>query len=368
MALFQRSPTTIGAVAAPLVAGIAGLAAAMGLAGPHAVKGGQPALIVGGVVLAIACGVLVASAIRNAARRSRLGLAVAAVAAVALGAVAVAVVTVPVMLTHAPRPDVGTTTPSDLGADYVDVEVPARDGTVLSGWYLPSTTGAAVVLRHGSGSTRSNVLDHGVVLARHGLGVLLLDARGHGRSGGRAMEAGWFGDDDVIGAVDWLARRDDVDPTRIAVVGLSMGGEEAIGAAAADERIAAVVAEGATGRVADDFGWLSAEYGLRGTVQQGIEHAQQAVTGMLTRASAPTPLREAVAAAAPRPVLLIAGGDEHDEIVAARWIEDAAPASVSLWVVPGSGHTDGLDTDPRAWEARVVAFLAPVLAFEGGLP
>jgi uncharacterized protein len=45
------------------------------------------------------------------------------------------------------------------------------------------------------------------VLARHGYGVLLFDARGHGRSEGRAMDFGWFGDLDVSAAVSFLVAR-----------------------------------------------------------------------------------------------------------------------------------------------------------------
>ena len=50
-----------------------------------------------------------------------------------------------------------------------------------------------------------------------------------------------------------------------------MGGEEAIGAAATDDRIRAVVAEGATGRTAADKAWLSEEYGLAGVVQETMQ-------------------------------------------------------------------------------------------------
>jgi len=89
----------------------------------------------------------------------------------------------------------------------------------LSGWYVPSRNRAAVVLLHGASSTRSNVLDHALVLAGRGYGVLLYDARGHGRSGGRAMELGWYGDRDIAAAVDYLEKRNDVDPPRIAALG-----------------------------------------------------------------------------------------------------------------------------------------------------
>jgi len=122
---------------------------------------------------------------------------------------------------------------------------------------VPSRNRAAVVVLHGSGTTRSNVLDQAAVLAKHGFGVLMIDARGHGDSGGDAMDFGWHGDDDVGAAARYLMSRADVDPGRIGAVGLSMGGEEAIGATATNRTLRAVVAEGAIGRVAADLGWLS---------------------------------------------------------------------------------------------------------------
>ena len=75
------------------------------------------------------------------------------------------------------------------------------------------------MLLHGAGETRAATLPQADVLAHHGYGVLLLDARGHGDSGGRGMDAGWYGDDDVRAAVDFLVGRPGVDPGRIAVLG-----------------------------------------------------------------------------------------------------------------------------------------------------
>ncbi len=160
---------------------------------------------------------------------------------------------------------------------HTDVRFPARDGVRLSGWYVPSTGRAAVLLLHGAGSTRSDVLEHAVVLARHGYGVLLSDARGHGRSGGRAMDFGWHGDADIAGAVAFLQSRPDVDGARVGVVGMSMGGEEAIGAAAANTGIRAVVAEGATSRTAADKAFLPGVYGIGGRIQQRIDATSKKV-------------------------------------------------------------------------------------------
>jgi dienelactone hydrolase len=235
------------------------------------------------------------------------------------------------------------------------------DGVRLSGWYIPTTNGAAVVMVPGASSTRSNVLDEATVLARHGYGVLLFDPRGMGRSGGRAMNFGWYGDRDIEAAVESLAGRSDVDPHRIGALGLSMGGEEAIGAMASDTRIHAVVAEGATNRVAADWAWLPDAYGLRGNILQAINRFTYALTDRLTNATPPTSLRAAAAKAAPRPILLITAGNVTDEFRADEYVRQGSPASVELWVVAGADHAGALAAQPAAWEERVIAFLGAAL-------
>lgn len=268
---------------------------------------------------------------------------------------------VSVYATNVPRPELGLQTPADHGLDYSDASFLTPDGVRLSGWYIPSANRAAVALLHGASSTRSNVLEEAVVLARHGFGVLLFDARGFGRSDGRAMNLGWHGDRDVAAAVSFLQQRPEVDRDRIGVVGSSMGGESAIGAMAADSRIRVVVGEGVTGRVGGDLRWLSDRYGARGWLQERLSSLTYAVTDVLTAARAPRTLRAAVAAAAPRPVLLVAAGNKVDEQHAAAFIREAAPDSVDVWVVPGAGHTAGLRTEPAEWTERVTSFLHAAL-------
>ncbi len=265
-----------------------------------------------------------------------------------------------VAASYAPRPELGGRTPADLELAYRDVTFPSSDGVDLAGWYVPTRNGAAVALLHGAASTRSDVLDQAAVLARHGYGVLLFDARGHGESAGRGMDFGWYGTADVSGAVDFLTRQPDVSPDHVGLVGLSMGGEEAIGAAATDGRIAAVVAEGATARVAADKGYLTA-YGVRGHVQQRIDAVTYWLTDLLSDAPEPPSLRHSVAVAAARPdptaFLLVIAGAVPEEAHAAAFIRGAHPDAVRTWTVPGAGHTQGLSTAPTAWEERVTSFL-----------
>lgn len=263
--------------------------------------------------------------------------------------------------TNLPRPALGATTPADRELTYLDAEFVTWDGVLLSGWYVPSSNSAAVVLLHGASSTRSAVLEHAAVLARHGYGVLLFDARGHGRSGGQAMDFGWYGDLDIAAALSYLESRPEVDPGRLGAVGMSMGGEQVVGAAATDTRIRAVVGEGVTGRTAADKGWLPRHW--RGRIQRGIDGVLYGTTDLLTEASPPIRLRDAVRQAAPRPVLLIAGGAVmgNAEEDADRWIQAGSPDTVELWVVPDAGHTGALRTQPQKWEATVIGFLDDML-------
>jgi hypothetical protein len=59
--------------------------------------------------------------------------------------------------------------------------------------------------------------------------------------------------------------------------------------------------------------------------------------GLLSGAPRPMPLRDAIRAAGPRLVLIVAGGAVAGEPAAARWFRAASPATVHVWVVPQAG-------------------------------
>ena len=343
-----------------VVAGVPATAVAIGFA-PHWVKHGPLAVQAATALLAVgALGLVIGGAVAAARGTSRWRRAVAALLIVLAMGGAAYLVAIPVAVTNVPRPAIGAD-PASVGLVHSDVALRTGDGVQLAAWYVESTNGAAVVLLHGAGSTRSNVLDHAAVLAGAGYGVLMIDARGHGDSGGRAMDFGWHGDADIAAATAFLARRPDVDPDRIGAVGMSMGGEQAIGASGGDPLIRAVVAEGATARTAADAGWLSDRYGLRGAVQEQIEKVQDLVTDVLTSASVPTALRTAIVESGTTRYLLIAAGDVDAELQAAAHMAAGAPARVEVWTIPGVGHTGGLAAAPDVWAERVVGFLDDAL-------
>jgi pimeloyl-ACP methyl ester carboxylesterase len=84
-------------------------------------------------------------------------------------------------------------------------------------------------------------------LAQEGFVVLRYDKRGIGQSGGRSERANLQDyADDLTTAVKWLAKRKDIDPRRIAVVGHSVGGAVAM-LAAREKKIGSLVLIAAPG-------------------------------------------------------------------------------------------------------------------------
>ena len=357
---FTRRAGRAGQGTTALLLGIAGTAAGAGVASAHLAKAGlDAAAVLAAIVLVTGLVLLIwgaAALIRAIPGWWRL---LAVPAALVLLQFVLLPLTVAAHATNRPPGPPGTGTPAQYGLAYQDVAFRTTDGARLSAWYIPSRNGAAVVLLPGAGETRTAVLGQAAVLARHDYGALLTDTRGHGRSGGHAMDFGWWGGRDLAATVSFLARQPGIQAGKIAVLGESMGGEQALAAAGADPRIRAVVAEGAEGQQYADRGWRP--HDITGIIDRGMEWVQYTAAGLLSGAPRPASIRDGIRAAAPRPALIIAGGSVADEPVAARWFQAASPATVQVWVVPHAGHTQGLSTAPRAWEAHVISFLNAAL-------
>ncbi|HEX3427616.1 MAG TPA: alpha/beta fold hydrolase [Candidatus Limnocylindrales bacterium] len=137
-------------------------------------------------------------------------------------------------------------TPADIGLPFESVDVPSGHLT-LPGWFVAANDGApgpGVALVHGWESARDRLLPMVAFLHAAGFHCLAVDVRGHGTNAIESLPitAGEFGAD-ALAAFRALDDRPEV--TRGAISGHSMGAIGAILAAAADPRIAAVVATSA---------------------------------------------------------------------------------------------------------------------------
>lgn len=146
-----------------------------------------------------------------------------------------------------PTPRPPQCSPADLGLAFEDVTVPSRDDITLPGWFIPAPGGAAgpgVAVVHGWESARDRLLPIVQFLHAAGFHCLAVDIRGHGANIAETLPitAGEFGAD-ALAAWQALDARPEV--TSGAILGHSMGAIGAILAAAAEPRIAAVVATSA---------------------------------------------------------------------------------------------------------------------------
>jgi hypothetical protein len=191
------------------------------------------------------------------------------------------------------------------------------------------------------------------MLVRHGYGALIFDRRGESRSEGDFNAFGWSGVTDLRAAVAFLRARADVDPGRIGGLGLSVGGEMLLQAAAQGTGLRAVASEGAGVRSVK-------EQRHRHGFEQWIQLPQSAVLTAATAVladDAPAPdLAELVPHIAPHPLLLVyalhgQGGEDLNPRYFAR-----ARQPKELWQVRRGGHTDGLTAEPAEYEQGIVGF------------
>ena len=244
---------------------------------------------------------------------------------------------------------------ADLGAPYRPVTLGTSDGLTLAGWYVPSRNRSAVIVFPG----RSGPVAHARMLTQHGYGVLLLDRRGEGESEGDYNARGWGGEPDLEAAVTYLARRPDVDAQRIGGLGLSVGGELLLQTAARDRRLRAVISEGAgTQSLNDQMQIPEVPKALRWLSPMTVETAAGIV---LASRLPPRGLVDAVPRIAPRPVLLISGGQGNPDEELNRVYRDAGGPTTSHWEIPQAGHTGGLASAPDDYERRVIGFLDQAL-------
>ena len=238
---------------------------------------------------------------------------------------------------------------------HQDVSFRTSDGLLLSGWYVPSHNGAAIVIVHGGGGDRDGDRTHAAMLARAGYGVLLYDARGRGQSQGAPDAYGWTWGRDVDAATTWLEHRPDVKDSRIGALGLSTGADVLIEAAARRHDIRAVVDDGATTRSLDDT-----EKVIHGSGLLSIPFWWTQYTAAETFENAsPGPPLATLATHLHTRILFIASNWSLER-TASKIYARAAGQPGDLWEVD-SGHTQGLHDHPRQYTEHVLSFFATSL-------
>jgi hypothetical protein len=234
-------------------------------------------------------------------------------------------------------------------AAYQTVSFTASDGVDLEGWYRPSRNGASVLMISGGGGNRRSTLRHATMLERNGYGVLVYDPRGSGNSEGTVNSYGWGWEKDAAAGLDFLEQRDDVEPGRVGVLGLSTGADIAIDISARRDDVKAVVADGSAAISNEDV----KEYTDDPLTREGSWVLFKTLELIQGRSGPKTSLADQIARSH-APSLLISANETEK-----KWGElydRAGGARSTLWYLPHAGHTAALKQYPKAYEQRVVSF------------
>jgi dipeptidyl aminopeptidase/acylaminoacyl peptidase len=222
-----------------------------------------------------------------------------------------------------------------------------NEGRQLHGWWFPAMGGVqgdapapTIVFCHGNAFNIKRHTAFMEFLPGEGFNVFLFDYRSYGMSDKGPMHRDGL-IHDANAAIDYVFSRNDVDPSRVGLYGMSLGGTIALAAAAEDDRIAAVCSlatfstwEGVSGDFAPVIGpWL-------------ISPGRDAV--------------DSVAALGDRPLLIIHGtGDRIVDFRHASLIVEAAENAgidVELQRYEGAGHIDWVESNPEMRDAIGVFF------------
>ncbi|MDO8990513.1 MAG: alpha/beta hydrolase [Sideroxyarcus sp.] len=124
-------------------------------------------------------------------------------------------------------------TPKDAGLAYEPVLFQSKDGTRLSGWFIPATGYAdpkkakgTVIHFHGNAQNMTAHWAFVQWLPERGYNLFVFDYRGYGASEGKPDPKGVF--EDSNSAVNYVRARPDVNPDRLLLLGQSLGGASAI--------------------------------------------------------------------------------------------------------------------------------------------
>lgn len=270
--------------------------------------------------------------------------------------------------TQPPRQPV-LSTPARYGLAWEEAPLLTEDGLELAAWYMASQNRAALILVHGIGTNRADLLPLARDLAEQGFALLLLDLRAHGDSGGQTSTLGVHEVRDVRSAVRYLQDRPEVDPDRLGIYGNSLGASVAIMAAAEVPALKAVVADSGFASVEWVAGnqfdalvrvpfWMAPLVLTMGRWQTGVDPGEIAPVRRIHRIS-------------PRPVLIVHGERDQTFLVEnARLLAAAAGEPKELWIVPEAVHGAAYGLHPEVYVQRVASFfrraLLPPDCPEGG--
>jgi fermentation-respiration switch protein FrsA (DUF1100 family) len=245
--------------------------------------------------------------------------------------------------------------PDRHGLKYEQVTFQSKDGTRLTGWFIPAvgTSKGTVIHFHGNAQNMSAHFGFVSWLPQQGFNLFVFDYRGYGTSAGKASREGVF--EDSLAALDYIASRPGIDHNRLLVLGQSLGGANAIAAVGSRPHsgIRAVVSEAAFSSYRQIVRDKIAAIPLLSLLRVPLSHL------LLGDRFAPA---DVVANIAPTPLLIIHG--TADRVVPyshATQLFELAHEPKQLWTIEGGDHIEAFAEAGSPYRQRLVTFFNQVL-------
>ena len=252
--------------------------------------------------------------------------------------------------------------PARHGLAFEDVAFDAVDSLKLSGWFIPPTSKNAILIcTHGLFRNRFEMLERIIPIAHAGYGALLYDTRSHGSSDPGLISLGYHERSDVLGAIEYVARRyqDSADHPKIVLMGVSMGADSTLEAAAESKGYAAIILDSPFLNIRDTVArhsWLLLKLPKFPFDSLFLFWLERLAKFDPARMNA----EKALARIQPVPILIIASeGDNRMGTVAARTLHDDAKSRLKILKIYGKevGHGAAARIYPAQYSTLLLQFL-----------
>jgi pimeloyl-ACP methyl ester carboxylesterase len=242
-----------------------------------------------------------------------------------------------------------------------------RKKLTIAGWWIanPRANGRCAVLLHGYSDSKIGGIAWAPLLRELGFGVLAIDLRAHGESGGDYSTAGYWERRDVNQAIDQFKAARPSDTREVLLFGVSLGAATAAAAAVLRNDLWAVILECPFSDFHHAAGYQADRIGTPGKVFQDLAYR---LAEKISRADFDAVRPTATIPKIQSPVMVIQSCDDPflsaADVAAVRQAVESRSAAQGpnvCWALPGVHHVVGMREDPAEYRRRIEDFLAEVL-------
>ena len=237
--------------------------------------------------------------------------------------------------------------------DAVEFEVPGLGHR--EGWFFPGLRGApTIVLCHGYGSSRGELLTLESALQDHQYNVFIFDFAAHGANQG-VTTFGYREVDEVRAAMDALATRPDVDPAKFGLWGYNLGAYAALREAENDKRVRALVLDSVYDKP-EQMVKVGVEKNGLGGFPLMVRTAELSFEYLNYQHRNDPPLAAGLSRLVNVPTLYIQALDDPELAETTRNLFLKAPEPREQAIIAHGNFASMGDDDKRTYENRVVSF------------